>query len=120
MPLNPVFLTSANRNSFEQPGCLHNTMDLYRWAVDLQPLTSSALVMNCFSLARDARAIDMRASPYDLSDLGYRPIRIETSGGRRQYATEQRAISTRAAPLRQALLDILSGAIDATGAPAAI
>ena len=54
----------------EQPGCLHATMDLYKWAYKLSPATPSELLADCFALAADVRELDMRASPYDLADLG--------------------------------------------------
>ena len=65
----------------EQPGCLHATMDLYKWAYKLGPLVPGELLLDCFELARDVRELDMRASPYDLTALGYRPVRIETAAG---------------------------------------
>ena len=34
-----------------------------------------------FALAWDIRDLDMRASPYDFSDLGFEPVRIENTGG---------------------------------------
>ena len=46
----------------------------------------------------------MRASPYDLHDLGYEPIRIETPEGRARYEEEQRTLADKARPLRQRLL----------------
>ena len=42
------------------------------------PFTPSALVLDCFELARDIRTLDMRASPYDLAALGYPAGAIET------------------------------------------
>jgi len=109
--LNPVTLTSGNRNAYEQPGCLHNTMDLYRWAAELQPLSGSNLVLRCFQLARDARTLDMRASPYDLTDLGYQPIAVETAAGRRTYVAEQRSLADRGAMLRAEISDVLDRAL---------
>ncbi|MDG4666891.1 3-methyladenine DNA glycosylase [Mycobacterium sp. 236(2023)] len=91
--------------AFEQPGCVHAGMDLYKWAFKLGPLIESGLVLDCLELAADARVLDMRASPYDLSDFGFDPIAIETPGGRREYARAQEAISERAAPLRARLLE---------------
>ena len=44
----------------------------------------------------------MRASPYDLADLGYPPVPIETPAGRAEYARAQAAFARRAAPLRDA------------------
>ncbi len=46
----------------------------------------------------------MRASPYDLSDYGYTPIPVENAAGRADYVRCQKAIATRAEPLRAALL----------------
>src|SRR5271154_5559972 len=51
-----------------------------------------------------AREIDMRASPYDLSDYGYTPIAVEHAAGRAEYVRCQKAVATRAEPLRAALL----------------
>lgn len=48
----------------------------------------------------------MRASPYDLADLGYPPVRIETASGRAEYARAQTGFARRAAPLRDRLIDL--------------
>jgi hypothetical protein len=104
-PLNRLSPTRATQPDLEQPGCLHANMDLYKWAYRAEPYLRSELVADCFALAREVRAVDMRASPYDLSDLGYQPIAIETAAGRADYATAQRGFAERAGPLRQALLE---------------
>ncbi|GGK61332.1 hypothetical protein GCM10010126_20970 [Planomonospora parontospora] len=104
-PLNVLQPTRERQRELEQPGCLHANMDLYKWAYKLSPLVGSELVADCFALARDIREVDMRASPYDLSALGHRPIRIETPEGRAEYAAEQRGFAERARPYRQLLLD---------------
>ncbi|HEY5820835.1 MAG TPA: 3-methyladenine DNA glycosylase [Propionibacteriaceae bacterium] len=104
-PLNVLSPSHDNRADFEQPGCLHAGMDLYKHAGRLLPLVSSELVMDCFDLAREIRVLDMRASPYDFRALGYEPVAIETSQGKQTYADGQRAFTVRAAPLRQRLLD---------------
>jgi hypothetical protein len=75
-------------------------MDLYKYAMWFTPWVSSDLIADCFELARSARTLDMRAAPYDLIDLGYEPIRIETPDGRREYVDEQRTIAERAQNLR--------------------
>jgi hypothetical protein len=103
-PLNTLAPAAHDRPSFEQPACLHAGMDLYKHAFRLSPLVPSELVADCFELARDIRVLDMRASPYDLGDLGYEPIRIETPEGKRDYAAAQRAFSLRAEPLRDELI----------------
>ena len=79
-------------------------MDLYKHAYKLSPLVASELVADCFELARQIRTLDMRASPYDLSELGFPPIRVETAEGRHEYAQAQRSFSERAAPLRARLI----------------
>jgi hypothetical protein len=105
-PRNAVTPTRADQVDLEQPGCLHATMDLYKWAYKLSPLTPAELLADCFALAVDVRELDMRASPYDLSAHGYSPVRIETAAGRAEYARAQAAFARRAAPLRSQLLDV--------------
>lgn len=104
-PRNSVQLTRQQQPAFEQPGCLHAAMDLYKWGVKLLPLLDSDVVMDAFELAHAARVLDMRASPYDLRAYGYEPVRIETAGGRAEYVREQTALADRAAEVREALLD---------------
>jgi hypothetical protein len=94
-----------DRVAFEQPGCLHAGMDLYKHAYGMSPLVASELVADCFALARDIRVLDMRASPYDLSELGYSAVQVETPEGKREYVAQQRALARRGAPLRRQLID---------------
>ena len=105
-PRNAVVPTRADQVALEQPGCLHATMDLYKWAYKLSPATPGDLLADCFTLAADVRELDMRASPYDLADLGYPPVRIETPAGRAEYARIQATFARRAAPLRDRLIDL--------------
>lgn len=105
-PLNVLQPTRENQAELDQPGCLHVNMDLYRWAGKLHPAVSSALLFECFELARDIRRVDMAASAYDLSDWGITPIRVETAEGRADYAALQRGFAARAEPLRRALFDV--------------
>ncbi len=104
-PLNALNPSLETRPELEQGACLHANMDLYKWSSKLWPWTGSDLVGECFELGLAGRDLDMRASPYDLSALGYEPIRIETAAGREQYETEQRALAARAVPLRTRLRD---------------
>ncbi len=104
-PLNTLQPGRDDRAAFEQPGCLHAGMDLYKHSFRLTPLVPSELVADCFELAWDIRELDMRASPYDFSDLGFEPVRIETPEGKQQYVAAQRAFAERGAPLRQRLID---------------
>jgi hypothetical protein len=48
----------------------------------------------------------MRASPYDLADWGYPPVRIETAEGKAEYMAAQSAFAERGAVLRERLLDV--------------
>ena len=105
VPLNTLSPTSSDRSDFEQPGCLHAGMDLYKHAFRLTPMISSDLVADCFELARDIRVLDMRAAPYDLVPLGFSPIEVETAAGKAEYAEAQRAFARRGEPLRARLID---------------
>ena len=104
LPRNTRSPGPRDRADFEQPGCLHTGMDLYKHAFRLSPLVASELVADCFELARDIRVLDMRASPYDLTALGHAPVRIETASGKQEYVAAQRAFAERGAPLRARLL----------------
>ena len=88
----------------EQPGCLHATMDVYKWAYKLSPAIAGDLTADCFDLAREVRELDMRAAPYDLRPLGYEPVEIETAAGKATYADAQRDFSARAQLLRARLI----------------
>lgn len=106
-PLNEITLTPADRRTTDQPGCLHANMDLYRTCFTLAPLLDSELTLRAFELARDAREIDMRASPYDLRALGYEPIAVENAAGRARYVREQTDIAARATEIRGQIIDRL-------------
>jgi hypothetical protein len=109
--LNLLQPTREDQVALEQPGCLHAGMDLYKWCMKLAPAVPSDLTLDCFDLAREIRELDMRASPYDLSALGYLPVAIETAQGRAEYAAAQRAFAARGQGLRERLLQ----ALDAVG-----
>jgi len=99
--LNPTLET---RLEMEQGGCLHVNMDLYKWSTKLWPWIGSDFIAKTFFHAIEGRELDMRASPYDLSDEGYEPICIETEEGRKLYQVEQQRLAERAVPLREELL----------------
>ena len=101
---NAEELTRDGQVAAEQPGCVHANMDLYKWCYKLGPLIASELLMDSLDLAADARALDMRASPYDLTAYGIAPIPIEGAAGRTEYVRGQRDIVRRAASVREALL----------------
>jgi hypothetical protein len=103
-PLNLVQPRREDQIALEQPGCLHATMDLFKWAYKMLPAVPSRLVVEAFELARDVRSLDMRASPYDLRTLGYQPVAIDTPEGKTRYAEEQRGFAERGAVLRAELI----------------
>ncbi|BBZ67391.1 hypothetical protein MINS_28200 [Mycolicibacterium insubricum] len=103
-PRNETPLSRAAQVDHEQPGCVHTNMDLAKWSLKLTPLIPAGLLLDCFELAANARVLDMRASPYDLRDLGFAPIRVEEQAGRAEYVRLQSEIADRAAVLRAALI----------------
>ncbi|MCP3802156.1 3-methyladenine DNA glycosylase [Allokutzneria sp. A3M-2-11 16] len=105
-PLNAMQPTRESQIALEQPGCLHANMDLFKHSYKLAPFTPSDLVASCFELAVDVRELDMRASPYDLAELGYPPVRIETPEGRAEYVKAQGVFAERAEPLRLRLIEV--------------
>jgi hypothetical protein len=103
---NTLRPTRTGQPEMEQPGCLHASMDLYKWSYKLDPYVPAELVADCFALALRVRELDMRASPYDLRSLGYEPVAVETSQGRAEYARQQAGFAREAAALRARLLAV--------------
>lgn len=104
-PLNLTVLDRDTQTGDEQPGCIHAGMDLYKWAHKLSPLVSSELVADAFELALRFRELDMRASPYDLSDFGLEPIPIEDAAGRAEYVRRQSSLSRDSQQLRTRMIE---------------
>jgi len=109
--MNTLSPGNRDRPAFEQPGCLHGGMDLYKHAFRLSPMICSDLVADAFELAWDIRILDMRAAPYDMTGTVldpsgelWTPVRIETAEGKREYAEAQRGFAERGAPIRAALI----------------
>ncbi len=115
-PLNKYQPTREATLALEQSGCLHANMDLYKWAFKLAPFTSSDLVADCFELASRIRTLDMRASPYDLTVLGYPPLRVEDAEGRAEYEALQREFARLASPLRDRLRAVCERVIERVSA----
>lgn len=107
-PRNRFRPTRRTQPDLEQSGCLHAGMDLYKWALKLGPLVPGELLLDAFALARDIRELDMRASPYDVSDYGLSPVAIETPEGKREYAEAQRGFAERGDAVRRRLLDAIA------------
>lgn len=102
-PLNILNPSLETRLQMEQGGCVHANMDLYKWATKLWPWVGSDFIAKAFLLALEGRELDMRASPYDLTDEGYAPLCIETEEGRKQYQKEQQLFAERSISLRKEL-----------------
>jgi hypothetical protein len=100
------------RPDFEQPGCVHANMDLYKWTFKAMPWPGSELLLDCFELAMELRDLDMRASPYDLAKYGFEPVRIETPEGRKEYEKEQARLAEKAVPLRERLIGVLGEVLE--------
>jgi len=105
VPRNRLTPTRESQPQLEQPGCLHAGMDVYKWAMKLGPLVPGDLLLDAFELARDIRILDMEAAPYDLSDWGVEPVRIETAEGKAEYVRRQRGFAERGNDLRARILD---------------
>jgi hypothetical protein len=114
-PLNTVRDVTRDRQpANEQPGCVHSSMDLFRYSLQLWPWIPAELLADTLELAIAARVLDMRASPYDLSEyhcadgqgqgFDLSPVPIERASGRRTYQLIQADLARRAAPLRTRLL----------------
>ena len=119
-PRNTLSPGRDDRAAYEQPGCLHANMDLYKHAFRLSPLIPSELVADAFALAWDIRILDMRVAPYDLTGLvldpsgeEWTPVRIETPEGKQEYVRRQQAFAERSRVIRRQLIDecdrLLSG-----------
>lgn len=106
-PRNSLAPTRESQVDLEQPGCLHATMDLYKWATKLGPLIPGDLWLNTFRLACDVRATDMEASPYDLADWGFEPVQVETPAGRAEYVRRQRDFADRGRDLRGRIISVI-------------
>lgn len=102
-PLNMFKPSLQDRLQNEQAGCLHANMDIYKWTTKLWPWIGSDFIAKAFLIALEGRELDMRASPYDLQEQGYAPIRIETECGRKEYQQLQQQYSLKTLGLRQEL-----------------
>lgn len=109
-PLNLTVLTRENREHGEQRGCLHATMDLYKWAAKLGPLIPGDLWLDTFELAWQSRILDMEASPYDCRSLGFGVVPIETPEGKHEYVRRQRLLAHAGDLLRHRILTTIEQA----------
>ena len=114
-PRNALRPTRTTQHVLEQPGCLHAGMDLFKWAYKLSPAVPGELLADCLDLAGEIRELDMRASPYDLRDLGYEPVAVETADGKAEYVAAQRSFAARGAVLRERLIEVCARVLDEGG-----
>ena len=110
-PLNLTVLTREEQPNNDQPGCVHVNMDLYKWAHKMGPLVPGELLLQTFDLAKDARILDMEASPYDCTEYGFNVVAIETAEGKAEYVARQRQLSARGDALRLQLVKILDSVL---------
>ncbi len=109
-PLNLRVLRREDQPVLEQAGCVHATMDLYKWASKLGPLVPGELWLDTFELAVDARVLDMEASPYDCREYGVGVVAVETPEGKAEYVERQRGLAARAGVLRDRLVGLIDTA----------
>lgn len=50
--------------------------------------------------------MDRPLTPYDLAELGYPPVPIETPAGKAEYVAAQRVFAERGAALRRRLVEV--------------
>lgn len=119
-PLNQIQPQADEMGENEQFGCIHFNMDLYRWCYKLHPWIGSELMMRCFALSVEARELDMRASPYDVSAYGLEAICIEAPEGRSVYKEQQQRLSLKGRALADLVLEqcqylmLRNGSLDAS------
>ncbi|QPK80162.1 3-methyladenine DNA glycosylase [Corynebacterium lizhenjunii] len=109
-PLNLTVLERATQPECDQSGCVHASMDVYKWAWKLGPLVPGELFLQAFDVAVAARTLDMEASPYDCRDWGFGVVPIETPEGKAEYVRRQRELARRATSLRRELIALVDAA----------
>lgn len=109
-PLNFTVLSRERQIETDQVGCVHATMDLYKWCWKLGPLVPGNLFLDALDLAIEARQLDMEASPYDCRELGLGVVPIETAEGKAEYVRRQRALAEKGKPLRDRLVALVDSA----------
>lgn len=107
-PLNQTPLTRDGQARHEQPACLHAGMDLYAHVAAMGAGGPGELLIDTLRASFDAREVDMRSSPYDLSAWGLDPIPVETAEGRAAFVAHQRLWIRRTQALRSRFLDAVA------------
>ncbi len=117
-PLNKNRLSRENFEEMEQPGCVHTNMDLYKWCTKIYPWLTGELLFDSFFNAVEARKIDMQASPYDATEFGLEPIKIETEEGRKFYLDKQMEIYQKSVPIRDRFIHECRQLLEIVNTPA--
>lgn len=107
-PVIDFLFTRHDQPHLEQPACLHAGMDLYAHVATMEAGVPWELLIDTPAAAFEAREVDMRSSPYDLTGWGLDPIRVETPEGRAQFVAHQRRWIARTQILRDRLLAAIS------------
>ena len=102
-PRNAVSPTRADQVALEQPGCLHATMDLYKWAYKLAPATPASCWPTASRSPWTSASSTCGRAPTTWPTSATRRCAIETPAGRAEYARAQAGFARRAAPLRDRL-----------------
>lgn len=113
-PLNLTVLRREDQPDYDQAGCVHATMDLYKWCWKAGPLVPGELFLEAFDLAVRARVLDMEASPYDCRGLGFGVVPIETPEGKAEYVRRQRDLAADGRVVRDRLVSLVESAAAAT------
>lgn len=107
-PRNELRLSREGQHRTEQPACLHAGMDVYSWVAAMEAGAPGELLMDSLIAAFDAREVDMRSSPYDLSAWGLEPLPVETPAGRAEFVEFQQRWIRRTNRLRRRYLRAVS------------
>ena len=106
-PRNAVAPARADQVEHEQPGCLHATMDLYKWAYKLSPATPGRPAWPTASSSPPTSASSTCArAPTTSPRSATRRCPSRPPAGRAAYARAQAGFARRAAPLRDRLIDL--------------
>lgn len=103
-PRNETRLSREGQQHAEQPACLHSGMDLYSWVAAMEAGAPGELLLDSLVAAFEAREVDMRSSPYDLSAWGLDPLPVESPAGRAEFVAFQREWIRRTNRLRRRYL----------------
>ena len=76
------------------------------------PWVGSDLLADAFLLAVEIREVDMQASAYDVRELGFDPIPIETAEGRAEFTRRQQELAEKAQPIRLRLIEAYRHLLD--------